>query len=191
MSVLDKARDTQLRNIQAKTGKSLDQIRALIGQSGLSRHGEIRQMLIDQLGLGYGDANALAHYALQSDGQSAAQAKALSTDEVVQALYAGREPSLRSIHDRLMTAIQKFGAFEIVPKKGYVSLRRKKQFAMLGPASKGRVEVGLNLKGVEATARLESQPAGGMCQYKVHLTKEAEVDVDLIGWLKLTYDGSG
>ncbi len=190
MSVLDKARETQLHNIQSKTGKSLDQIRALIGQSGLSRHGEIRQMLIDQLGLGYGDANALAHYALQSDGQSAAQAKALSTDEVVQALYAGREPSLRFIHDRLMLAIQNFGAFEVVPKKGYVSLRRKRQFAMLGPASKGRVEVGLNMKGVQATARLVSQPAGGMCQYKVHLTTVAEVDDELIGWLKQAYDSS-
>jgi hypothetical protein len=191
MDLLEKARETQLHNIESKTGKSLSQLRALVEQSGLSRHGEIRQMLISKLGLGYGDANALAQFALQAGGDSAAPAKNVSTDAVIEALYADREPPLRSIHDRLMAVIQQFGPYEIAPKKGYVSLRRKRQFAMIGPASKGRVEVGLNMKGVEATARLLSQPAGGMCQYKVYLTTVAEVDKDLIGWMKQAYDGSG
>jgi hypothetical protein len=191
MDLLEKARETQLHNIESKTGKSLSQLRALVEKSGLSRHGEIRQMLISKLCLGYGDANALAQFALQAGGDGAAPAKSVSTDEVIEALYADREPPLRSIHDSLMAVVQQFGPYEIAPKKGYVSLRRKRQFAMIGPASKGRVEVGLNMKGVEATARLLSQPAGGMCQYKVYLTTVAEVDKDLIGWMKQAYDGSG
>jgi hypothetical protein len=191
MDLLEKARETQLHNIESKTGKSLSQLRALVEQSGLSRHGEIRQMLISTLGLGYGDANALAQFVLQAGGDGAAPAKSVSTDEVIEALYADREPPLRSIHDSLMAVVQQFGPYEIAPKKGYVSLRRKRQFAMIGPASKGRVEVGLNMKGVEATARLVSQPAGGMCQYKVYLTTVAEVDKDLIGWMKQAYDSSG
>ena len=191
MDVLEKARETQLHNIESKTGQSLAQLRALVAQSGLTRHGEIRQMLISKLGLGYGDANALAQFALQAGADGAAPAKSVSTDEVIDALYAEREPPLRSIHDSLMAVVQQFGPYEIAPKKGYVSLRRKRQFAMIGPASKGRVEVGLNMKGVEATARLVSQPAGGMCQYKVYLTTPAEVDKDLIGWMKQAYDGSG
>ena len=36
-------------------------------------------------------------------------------------------------HEKLMKEIRQFGEFEIVPKKGYVSLRRKKQFVMIGP----------------------------------------------------------
>jgi hypothetical protein len=68
-----------------------------------------------------------------------------------------------------MAEIEQLGAFEIAPKKSYLSLRRKKQFAMIGPATNTRVEVGLNMKGVAATARLIEMPSGGMCQYKVTL----------------------
>jgi hypothetical protein len=191
MSSADQARETQLKNIQAKTGKSLNEVRSLIKKSGLSKHGEIRAMLIDQLKLGYGDANALVHYALQSDGQSAAQAEGLSIQDVLDGIYSGPKAGLRPIHEQVVQAIEKLGEFEMVPKRGYVSLRRKRQFAMLGPATKGRFEVGLNMKGVEPTNRLAAMPPGGMCQYKVFLTSAAEVDKELLGWIKTAYDGSG
>ncbi|MGQ0604255.1 MAG: DUF5655 domain-containing protein [Anaerolineales bacterium] len=191
MSSVEKAYETQLKNIQTKTGKSLDQLYALIRKSGLTKHGEIRDMLKRDLGLGHGDANTLVHFALQSDGERAAQAKGASPTDVLDEIYSGAKAELRPIHDKLMTAIDKFGDFEIAPKKGYVSLRRKKQFAMLGPGAKGRAEVGLNMKGVKATARLVEMPAGGMCQYKVYLTDAKEVDKELIGWIKQAYDSAG
>ena len=75
MSSLDKAVETQINNIQTKTGKSLDELAALIKQSGLTKHSEIREMLMRDLGLGHGDANTLVHVALQSDGQRAAEAQ--------------------------------------------------------------------------------------------------------------------
>ena len=191
MSSADQARETQLKNIQAKTGKSLDEVRSLIKKSGLTKHGEIRAMLIERLKLGYGDANSLVHYALRSDGQSAAQAGGLSIQDVLEGIYAGPKAAVRPIHEKVMQAIEKLGEYEIAPKKGYISLRRKKQFAMLAPASMGRFEVGLNMKGVEPTGRLTALPPGGMCQYKVFLTSAAEVDKELLGWIKTAYDGSG
>jgi hypothetical protein len=191
MSNLDKARETQLRNIQTKTGKTLPEVRALIENSGLKKHGEIRTMLMERLGLGYGDANTLVHAALQSDGQRAAQASEASMEDVLQGIYTGSKAPLRPIHDALMKAIAKLGPFETVVKKGYVSLRRRKQFAMIGPASKGRVEVGLNMKGADAGERLVALPPGGMCQYKVYLTGVDEVDAELMGWLGQAYAGAG
>lgn len=98
---------------------------------------------------------------------------------------------MRPIHDQVMDAVQAFGEFEIAPKKAYLSLRRKKQFAMVGPATNTRVEVGLNMKGVPGTDRLLEQPAGGMCQYKVKLTSADEVDEALVGWMRQAYDQSG
>ena len=189
MSSLDKARDTQLRNIEVKTGKSLDQLRVLLKGSGLAKHGELRSFAMDKLGLGYGDANTLVHLALASDGQSAAAGQ---SDEVVLAgIYSDKKAPLRPIHDALMVAIGRFGEFEVAPKKGYVSLRRKKQFAMIGPGSATRVDVGLNMKDVPATDRLLAEKPGGMCQYKVKLTAASEVDAELVGWIRRAYDAAG
>ena len=191
MSSLDKARETQLTNIQSKSGKSIDEIRALIAASGLDRHGEIRSMLMDKLSLGYGDANMLVHFALESDGQSAAEAAGASGDAVLDEIYAGAKSALRPIHDALLAIAAGFGPFEIVPKKGYVSLRRQKQFAMVGPGTRGRLELGLNMKGVDATPRLTVVPPGGMCQYKVFLTSLEEADQEVAAWLRTAYDAAG
>jgi hypothetical protein len=188
---MDKARETQLRNIETKTGKSFDELRSLIAESGLVKHGEIREMLKTKLGMGHGDANLVIHYALNSDGQNAAAAGGQSIDDTVGEIYSGNKAHLRSIHDKFMAAIEGFGEFESVPKKGYLSLRRKKQFAMVGPATKDRVEVGLNMKGVPATSRLAEMPAGGMCQYKVKVTGPDEVDAELIAWVKQAYESAG
>jgi len=185
-----KALETQLANIEKRSGKSLKELSAIITSSGLSKHGEIRDMLKQKLGLGHGDANALVHVVLKSDGQSAAKAQGLSTGDVLDGLYTGAKAELRPIHDKLMTQINRFGAFEIAPKKTYVSLRRKKQFAMIGPATNTRVEVGLNMKGVKAKGRLEELPPGGMCSHKVRVTAPAEVDAELIGWIRQAFDGS-
>lgn len=190
MNSVDKATETQLQNIQTRTGKTLAQLFTLIRKSGLAKHGEVRDMLKQTLSLGHGDANTLTHAFFKA--QAPADKAAPATEaEAADAIYAGPKAELRPIHDRVMAAIAKLGAFEIAPKKGYLSLRRKKQFAMVGPASQGRVEVGLNMKGVKATPRLVAMPAGGMCQYKVHLTTAKEVDKELIAWLKQAYESAG
>jgi hypothetical protein len=191
MSSVDQAYETQVKNIQIKTGKTTDELTAIVHNSGLTKHAEIRDMLMRELGLGHGDANALVHYVLQSDGERAAKAKGATTDDVVSELYSGAKTSLRPIHDKLMAEIDRFGPFEIAPKKGYLSLRRKKQFAMIGPATNTRIEVGLNMKGVDATARLIELPAGGMCNYKIKVADIKEVDEELSAWIRQAYDSSG
>jgi len=191
MSSLDSARETNIRNIETKTGKSLADLRKVINKSGLTKHSDIRDMLREKFDLGYGDANSLVHYAKMTDGQSAAQKSGTSIDEIIDELYTGKKADLLPVHKEVMNKIEKFGNIETVPKKGYLSLRRMKQFAMIGPGTKGRLEIGLNMKGIEGTSRLESLPPGGMCQYRVFLTKASEVDEVLINWLKLAFDSAG
>ena len=191
MNVVDQATETQIKNIQARTGKTLHELFAIIHESGLSKHGEIREMLKRDLNMGYGDANALAAAFLKSGSQGATPAAEVATEDVVGAIYAGAKGELRPIHEKLMAAIAALGPFEIAPKKAYVSLRRKKQFATIGPATKTRVDVGLNMKGVPATERLIELPPGGMCQYRVSLTEVGEVDGEMMGWVRSAYDGAG
>jgi hypothetical protein len=189
MSSLDQAVQTQINNIQKKTGKSFDELAAIIKNSGLTKHGELRDMLKQKLALGHGDANMLVHVVLKSDGERAAEGK--SDNAVLDEIYSGARAAQRPIHEALMKHIQKLGEFEIVPKKGYVSLRRKKQFAMLGPKTNTRFEVGINAKDFKKSARLLEQPRGSMCNYIVPLTDAKEVDAELIGWIKSAYEAAG
>lgn len=189
MSSLDKAVQTQIDNIQKKTGKSLDELAAIVKKSGLTKHGEIRDMLKSTLGLGHGDANTLVHVVLRSDGTRAAEGKPV--DAVLDEIYTGPKAGFRPIHEKLMKEINKFGEFEIAPKKGYVSLRRKKQFAMIGPKTNTRFEVGINARDLKKNARLLEQPKGSMCNYIVNLTDAKEVDAELVAWLKSAFEQAG
>jgi len=185
MSSLDKALETQLKNLQTRAGKSLDELFAIIQKSGLTKFGEIREMLKRDLGMGHGDANTL----VQAYNTASAEPKADAGD-VLDPIYTGAKAGLRPIHEKLMTAIAKFGSFEIAPRKTYISLRRKKQFATIGPATNTRVEVALNMKGVPGTSRLIALPPGGMCQYKINVMQAGEVDGELLAWIRQAYESA-
>jgi Domain of unknown function (DUF5655) len=142
----------------------------------------------DGFGIGHGDANTLVTFYRRATGE--APAPAATADAALDAIYTGAKASLRPIHDRIMAAIAKLGPFEIAPKT-YLSLRRKKQFAMVGPATKPQVEIGLNAKRLAGGDRLVEQQPGGMCQYKVRVASAGEVDVELIAWVRAAYDAAG
>jgi hypothetical protein len=187
---LDKAVATQMANIQKKTGRSLAQLKAEIAKCGKVKHGEIRAWLMETYGIGYGDANALTLHALKSIGPAQSLERVDSTEDALCEIYSGKKAYLRLIHDKLMEAIHRFGMFEIAPKKGYISLRRKKQFAMLGPKTNDRFELGLNLKEELSDPRFKALPPGGMCQFVVPLRSPEDVDAALISIIRRAYDGS-
>ena len=56
-------------------------------------------------------------------------------------------------------------------------------------ATRERVDLGLNLKGVEPTERLEAGVIfGGMCTYRVRLASPEDVDDEVISWLNKAYE---
>lgn len=187
MNVVDKALQTQLANIQEKTGQSLAQLHAAIAKSRKAKHGEIRTWLMETYGLGYGDANTLAHSAAAGASPSAHRPPTDAFSDI----YADKKAHLRPIHDKVMAALERLGPFEIAPKKGYVSLRRKRQFAMLGPKTNDRVELGLNLKDNVASKKIVAQKPGGMCQFIAPLTSPADIDREIVTALKKAFHAAG
>ena len=185
---------TQLRNIQTKTGKTIAELHAVLAASGLAKTGERRSLLMQQFKLGYGDANAVALFMGQPlpalDGAAPATA-APPTGAALDAIYAGTKAHLRPLHDAVMAAVRGLGDFEEAPKKSYISLRRKKQFAMLGPATKDAIEIGLNAKDLPAAPRLRAMPPGGMCPYAVRVSAAKDIDAQLLGWLRVAYASAG
>ena len=81
---------------------------------------------------------------------------------------------------------------ELAPKKGYVSLRRKKQFALLQPSTKDRFDVGLALKGEEPAGALELAGSwNAMVSHRVRIVAGEAPDPGLAGWLRAAYDRAG
>ena len=186
---------TQLKNIQARTGKTIAELHAAVAASGAARHGERRSWLMEHFKLGYGDANAVALFIDKPlpdlGGGAPTAAPSAASGDPLAAIYTGAKAGLRPLHEAVMAQVRDFGAFEEAPKKSYISLRRKKQFAMVGPATKDSVEIGLNVKDLSPHARLKMQPAGSMCNATTRITSEAEVDAQLKGWLRRAYDAAG
>ena len=179
--------NTMIKNLEEKTGKSLEQWVAIVKKSGIEKHKAIIDFLKADHGFTYGFANLVAHKARKSDAGSA-----VSEDDLVAGQYKGKE-SLRPIYDKMIAELKKFGDdVEIAPKKAYVSLRRKKQFAIIQPSTKTRVDVGINIKGKETTERLEASGSfNSMVSHRVRMSAVEEVDNDLMSWIKEAYDAAG
>lgn len=190
MSTPEQQLATQLANIEKRTGKSLAELTALVRGCGLDKHGQIVAHLKSSLGMGHGDANTLVHVALKSDGVSQAAATEAAGGDPLDAIYTGNKAGLRALHEQVMAAIHTLGEFEIAPKKTYLSLRRKKQFAMLGPATQTQLELGLNCKHLAGSERLKVQPAGGMCTHRLRVSSSGDIDAELLAWVRSAYSGA-
>lgn len=183
MGKVEDALASMARNLEANTGKSLDAWTRIARQSGAARHGEILAWLKREHGLGHGYANLIAGTTLKAAGADDAA-------DPVAAQYAGAKSALRPLYEALVVAVQRFGSdVELAPKKTYVSVRRRKQFAILQASTAQRLDVGLNLKGVAPTPRLEASGSfSAMVTHRVRLGVGAKVDKELVGWLKHAYD---
>jgi hypothetical protein len=182
----DQALQTMIANLAEKTGRALPEWVKLARGSGAAKHGEMVKFLKEKHALGHGYANLVAAEALKAAG-----AAEPSGEELIDAQYAGKKAALRPPCDALIAAAKKLGAdVEVAPKKTCVSLRRKKQFALVEAATNTRVDVGLQLKGVPVAGRLEKYP-NTMCTHRVKLESPAALDAELKGWLKQAYDAAG
>ena len=179
---------TMIANFKEKTGRTLDEWLKIVGGMGAKKHGEIVARLKKDHGMTHGFANMVAMKHLKSDAGSLAEAGA----DLVAAQYAAEKAALKPIYDAIIGAVRKFGPdVEIAPKKTYVSLRRSKQFAILQPSTKTRLDVGINLKGAPAAGRLEPSGAfNAMVSHRVRVENLADADKALIAWLKAAYDAS-
>ena len=184
---IDKAIQTQITNIEKSTRKKLEDWIAIVNKSGFSKHGELVNFLKDKHGFTHGNANTIVHFAKQSHAGAAEN----NTDWIAEQ-YKSKE-NLKPWYDKIMADINKFGNdIEISPKKAYVSLRRKKQFAIIQPSTKDRLDVGLNIKGVAPTGNvIASGSWNAMCTHRIKVEDEKTINKDLIGWIKQSYDQAG
>lgn len=184
---LDKATQTQIANIEKNTGKTLKQWIDIVNKSGFAKHGELVNFLKEKHGFTHGNANVVVHFARQSHAGATE-----NSDDLISEQYKGKE-NLKPWYDKIMAEINKFGKdVEVAPKKAYVSLRRKKQFALIQPSTKERLDVGLNIKGVEPSGVVEDgKKWNAMCTHRIRVENEKGINKDLFNWIKQAYDQAG
>ena len=175
-----------IANMKEKTGKDLESWLKITKPSGLEKHGQLVKMLKSDHAITHGFANLVAHMTLESS--------AFSTDDsaLVESQYAGAKADLKPIYDALTKLVGKLGKdATLAPKKAYVSLRRNKQFGLIQPSTKTRVDLGLCLGDEPASGRLEASGSfNSMVTHRVRLTDVKDIDTEVTGWLRKAYDRS-
>ena len=181
---LDDAAATMIANLEEKYGKSLSEWIALGQASGIDKHRALLNWFKSEHGMTYGYANLCA-----IKTRDATSGAPTGDDDLVAKQYA-KKADLKPIYDALIAQVNAFGdEVELAPKKAYVALRRNKQFGIVQPSTKTRVDVGINLKGIDPTERLEASGSfNSMVSHRVRVTDVAQVDDELIGWLRQAYE---
>ena len=175
--------ESMIANMPEKTGKSLEEWKALLKKAGLSKHGEMMKLLKGLHGVSHGFANTIVLlYRQETEGG------AKDETDLVAAQYA-KKAELKPLYDKLIAQVKAFGPdVELAPKKAYVSLRRAKQFAIIQPSTKTRIDLGLNLKDVNVQEPLiEGDKWSGMCSHRIEIHSMEDINPAVIGWLKKAY----
>jgi predicted transport protein len=183
---MDQSTQTMIENLKKNTGKSLEEWVALVHKTKLEKHGEIVKFLKEKHNFGHGYANLVAMMAREPEVLSKPD------DSLVEAQYKGKE-TLRPIYEAILQYAQTLGKdVEVAPKKTSVSFRRKRQFALVQPSTKTRIDLGLKFNNKPHAGRLEtSGPFGAMCTHRVQLTDVKQVDKQLMDWIKDAYAEAG
>ena len=172
---MNEALKTMISNMPAKTGKSLQEWKAILKKMAFTKHSEAVKFLKEEHAVTHGFANTIVSLSKENNDQP---------EDLLISQFKGKE-DLKPIYEKLIAVIGNIGDdIAISPKKTSVSIIRKKQFALIKPATKTRIDLGLKLRNLPITNRLEaSGPFGTMCTHRVRITRIDDVDDELYKWL--------
>lgn len=179
---MDPALKTMIDNMPEKTGKSLTEWKKILKSKSFEKHSQGLNFLKSEYNVTHGFANTIVSLSKEDNS---------SSKDLIEQQYQGKE-DLFPIYEELIKHIESLGKdVTIIPKKGSVSCIRKRQFVLIKPATKTRIDLGFKLKDKLTTARLEnSGPFGTMCTHRVKISDVSEIDNDLKAWINEGYEKS-
>ncbi len=173
-------------NLKDKTGRDLIEWKAVLAKQGFEKHGEMLKFLKSEHGVSHGYANFIALKFREADAASS------NAGDLVAAQYE-KKADLLPIYEKLQRLVTSFGdEVEVAPKKAAVSFRRRRQFALVQPTTKTRIDLGLKFNDRAHEGRLDtSGPFGSMCTHRVQLTSPDDVDEEVAKYLRDAFDEAG
>lgn len=179
---MEKALQTMIDNMPEKTGKSLAEWKVILKEKAFTKHSEGVKFLKSEYQVTYGFANTIVTLSKEEKH---------TAEDLVKDQYKGKE-QLFPIYEALIAYLKTLGPdITITPKKSSVSILRKRQFVLIKPATKTRIDLGFKLKDKPTTDRLQdSGPFGTMCTHRVKISEVIEVDEELKAWIAEAYQES-
>jgi hypothetical protein len=171
-----------IRVLEQQSGEGLEHWNALVRRQNPQAEQDLRDWLSEQSVSGYAANLLVMEYFGYPDFVSA------SADDLVAGQYADRT-HLRPVYDAIIAAASELGEITIQARKSYVSLLTpRRTFARIRPSTKNRLDVALRLA--------EQEPAGRLLPSKIHqsmslqlsMTSLAEVDQEVLHWLRQAFD---
>jgi hypothetical protein len=175
-------------NLPEKTGKDIEEWKTIVRADKVAQLASRKDKIAylqRKYGLGHGQAQTILWEAEKPDDYVPP-----GEEELLAEQYAGAKHQLLPIaHELIAAALALGGDVSIETRKTYVSLVRRRQFALVQPTTRTKVDLGLVLPGREPAERL--RPAGsfgsGRTTHRVTLTSADEVDDEVHRWLRAAY----
>jgi len=181
-----------VRELPAKTGRSLEEWIALVKKSGPLAEKDRREWLKKEYKLGTNSAICIAERAEGKGTEEDTEEGYLkAAGEWVEAMFAGPKAGLRPLYDELLKVARAMGG-KASPGKTAVSLYRNHVFANIKPATNTRIDLGLALGNMKTPKRLID--TGGY-EKKDRITRrmevkaKADIDDELKKWLNKAWEG--
>lgn len=110
------------------------------------------------------------------------------TIQRLDALFAGKDVTVRAIYDRLLEVLQTFGPFKEEPKKTSIHLVNASGFAGVHPR-KSFLYLNIRMARPLQEERIAKSEQTSRSRYhnEVKITSPEEVDAELVSWLKEAY----
>jgi hypothetical protein len=175
-------------NLPAKTGRILDEWVELVLAHGQAQRKERVAWLKAEHGLGHVTAEVIVGYAAEREGSAPPP-----IDDLVAFQYGGPKVALRPLYECLAAEALALGDdVALEPRKTMVSLTRGRQFALIQPTNRTRIDLGVRLNGVAACGRLieAAEFGSGNMTHRIPISCEAEIDDELRGWLRAAYEAA-
>jgi Domain of unknown function (DUF4287)/Domain of unknown function (DUF5655) len=178
-----------LDTVKAKTGLGPDEFRRLADEKGLTadgvKVGQIVTWLKEDFDLGQGHAMAIVatlKRVRSADGDA--------VDLLDKHFRRGRA-HWRTTYDDLVAMLKSFGPVQVAPTQTYISLLKGRDKFAIVQVTADWFDVGIKLKGEIPTERFAASGAwNAMVTHRVRLSDPAQVDKELLAWLRRAYDAA-
>lgn len=180
---------SKTEEMQAKMQNSIEEITGIkvnviihdIKSQNLDKHNQKIAFVKEKYSLSHGFANLLA---LKSK-----ERKDTSPSDIIADQFRGKE-NLLSIYKVVSSFINTLENVEIIPKKAYVSVTSKKQFAIIQPSTKIRLDIGLKFSKSTLVDIEESGSFNSMVSHRIRLESLEEFNDIVKQHLKRAYKES-